>query len=206
MQNQVHSSLAGQVTTRQAMRAAAASREGRCSRAFRVVSCCMAGRYRAWHARTTVRGAIVAHGLPRSGSRGTYVGMGKQKAPAVTVRPTLKTESSPQWTTDRLAERLKLRRLESNLSLREVSERTGIDHAKISRIERAVPGRGVGTSGGGISVATLVRLAQAYGVSLDYLVGITDDSRPASKRRKGVLVVATRVMHKRKPKAGTAAE
>ena len=62
-----------------------------------------------------------------------------------------------------LSDRIRMKRLEVQLSQRELAEKIGTDQAHICRIER-----GERTA---ITVQTLVKLADVLSVSTDYLLG-----------------------------------
>lgn len=65
-----------------------------------------------------------------------------------------------------ISARLKQLRKDKHLTLREVSEATGISNSTISEIE---------TGDHGCNAGTLKALADFYGVTTDYLVGTTDN-------------------------------
>jgi transcriptional regulator with XRE-family HTH domain len=74
---------------------------------------------------------------------------------------------------DVLAERLKRHRRRLGLKRLEFAEQTGIPHQVISRLEHGHQS---------IYVERLVALATTLNVSMDYLVGRTDDPTPPKKR------------------------
>jgi len=74
-----------------------------------------------------------------------------------------------------LGKALKKARIDTGISQRELARRTGLRQSHLSLIEndRHDPS------------ATIVRtLAQALGVSSDYLLDLTDDPRPRPRRRR----------------------
>ena len=71
-------------------------------------------------------------------------------------------------------ERIRLQRLTLHLSQQQLGAKIGHDQGYVSRLER-----GEITE---ITVRTLARLAQALTVSIDYLMGLTDDPTPPKKR------------------------
>ena len=74
---------------------------------------------------------------------------------------------------DILAERLKRHRRRLGLKQLEFAEQTGIPNQVISRLEHGHQS---------IYVERLVALANTLNVSMDYLVGRTDDPTPPKKR------------------------
>jgi len=72
-------------------------------------------------------------------------------------------------------DRLRMARLQLRLSQERLGKTIGQDQSYISRLER-----GAFTE---ITVTTLERLADALGVSLDYLVGRTDDAHGTAPTR-----------------------
>jgi transcriptional regulator with XRE-family HTH domain len=72
-----------------------------------------------------------------------------------------------------LAARLKRHRMSLGLNQTELAERTGIPYQVISRLEHGHQS---------IYVERLVELAKTLKVSIDYLVGRTDDPTPPTKR------------------------
>lgn len=72
-----------------------------------------------------------------------------------------------------LAERVKHSRMRLNLNQTELAERSGIPYQVISRIEHGHQS---------IYVERLVELATILNVSLDYLVGRSDDPQPHARR------------------------
>jgi len=70
-----------------------------------------------------------------------------------------------------LAQRLTMAREAVGLTQTEVAARAGINLGNYNELERA--------QRSGLRADTLVRLSRVLGVSLDYLVGLTDDPRPA---------------------------
>lgn len=64
------------------------------------------------------------------------------------------------------------------MSTRDAAEMAGIEYAKLNRIENESMS---GSSGGGVTAPTLVKLAKAYGVSTDWLCGLTADPTPAAQ-------------------------
>jgi len=80
-----------------------------------------------------------------------------------------------------LGERLRRSRMRLGLNQQELAEQTGIPYQVISRLEHGHQS---------IYVERLVELATTLNVSLDYLVGRSDDSTPLKqhRRRKAVSV------------------
>jgi transcriptional regulator with XRE-family HTH domain len=74
-----------------------------------------------------------------------------------------------------LAERLRRQRMSLGLNQADLAERTGIPYQVISRLEHGHQS---------IYVERLVELADTLNVSLDYLVGRTDNPTPALKRSR----------------------
>jgi len=74
---------------------------------------------------------------------------------------------------DTLGKRLRERREQAGVSQTALAKQTGIIQRDLSLLERGKKH---------VWVDTLVRLADALGCSLDYLVGLTDDPTPAKKR------------------------
>lgn len=127
-----------------------------------------------------------------------------------TSKPASKSKSAPVqpaaeavrrlWSVESLPSRVAFRRQQLGLSLREAAELTGIGHPKISRIERGVHSNAKAASNGGMSVATLVRLAVAFEVSTDWLCGLSEHQQPAQQRSSGVLSVsAARARAQKRP-------
>jgi transcriptional regulator with XRE-family HTH domain len=73
-----------------------------------------------------------------------------------------------------LGARLRARREQAGFSQTDVAKQTGIIQRDISLLERGKKHA--------LWVDTLLRLATTLGCSLDYLVGLTDDPTPATKR------------------------
>jgi len=84
---------------------------------------------------------------------------------------------------DAFGKRLRERREQAGFSQTEVAKQTGIIQRDLSLLERGKKQA--------LWAGTLLRLAEALGCSLDYLVGRTDDPTPPTKRprsRKAVPV------------------
>ena len=75
-----------------------------------------------------------------------------------------------------LAQRLTMAREAVGLTQTEVAARAGINLGNYNELERA--------QRSGLRADTLVRLSRVLGVSLDYLVGLTDDPAPRAKPRR----------------------
>jgi transcriptional regulator with XRE-family HTH domain len=73
-----------------------------------------------------------------------------------------------------LAERVRRQRMSLGLNQTELAEQTGIPYQVISRVEHGHQS---------LYVERLVELATALKVSLDYLVGRTDDPTPMKRTR-----------------------
>ena len=73
---------------------------------------------------------------------------------------------------DSFSERLKLLRKKKDLSMRTLSEETGVPISTLSYLESG------GRKGGRIRVDTAKRLAIALGVTLDYLCGMHEEGLP----------------------------
>ena len=63
-----------------------------------------------------------------------------------------------------LTERLNLLKNERDLSTRDIQKGSGVSHSAVSSIQ----------GGGGASAATVVKLAAYFGVSADWLLGLSD--------------------------------
>jgi len=75
---------------------------------------------------------------------------------------------------DAFGKRLRERREQAGFSQTEVAKQTGIIQRDLSLLERGKKQA--------LWAGTLLRLAEALGCSLDYLVGRTDDPTPPTKR------------------------
>lgn len=78
------------------------------------------------------------------------------------------------------AERLRLRRLKNRMSQKQLGETIGQDQAYISRLERRLIVD--------ITIPTLEKLADALGVSTDYLLGRTDEPDADIRTESAALV------------------
>ena len=85
-----------------------------------------------------------------------------------------------------IAESLKRFRKEFKLTQRDVAEKLGISQPAYSQYE--FPFKGQPTSP---RVDVAIKLANAYNVSTDYLLGLTDDPTPPNKRTKEIKPVET---------------
>jgi transcriptional regulator with XRE-family HTH domain len=75
---------------------------------------------------------------------------------------------------DAFGKRLRERREQAGFSQTEVAKQTGIIQRDLSLLERGKKQA--------LWAATLLRLAETLGCSLDYLAGLTDDPTPPAKR------------------------
>lgn len=80
-----------------------------------------------------------------------------------------------------LAERVRMLRRERNWTMDELVARAGVSYAALSRLERSTPDK----ISRRITIQTLLALANALNVSTDYLLGLTDQRRPAPPKPPG---------------------
>lgn len=81
------------------------------------------------------------------------------------------------FTQDKFKSRLKLLRSNNNMSTRALGDAIGVSHTAILQFEKGITLP---------AVDTLVALANYFDVSVDYLLGVSDEPKPAPRPEEGI--------------------